>query len=165
MNPSADSQNTELSRRHFLKSGVGTLAVGATAGIVTQGVAQAQTAAAPAAGSDLGNYTKSGFPAANLGSVRDSLEKLSLSDELICTTQQPVYVLPRDHKFHGGQFYATNHFWEWHYFSGFAKDAAGNEYALFFGTDPVGYDPKTGGYAFLPAVVSISPIKEGKKYY
>jgi predicted secreted hydrolase len=165
MNSSADSQNTELSRRHFLKSGAGTLAAGAMAGIATQGVAQAQAAAANAAASDLGNYNKSGFPAANLGSVRDSLEKLSLSDELVCTTQQPVYVLPRDHKFHGGQFYATNHFWEWHYFSGFAKDAAGNEYALFFGTDPVGYDPKTGGYAFLPAVVSISPIKEGKKYY
>jgi hypothetical protein len=36
---------------------------------------------------------------------------------------------------------------------------------MFFGTDPVGYDPNTGGFAFLPAVISISPIKAGKKYY
>lgn len=106
----------------------------------------------------------SGFPATNMGSVRDALLPLQFSDELVVTTPQPVYVLPRDHKFHAGQFYAANHFWEWHYFSGFCTDAVGNEYAMFFGTSPSGYDPETGGYGFTPAVISISPIKEGKKY-
>lgn len=105
-----------------------------------------------------------GFPAINLGSVRDSLLPLQLSDELVVTTPQPVYVLPRDHKLHAGQFYAANHFWEWHYFSGFCKDADGNDYALFFGIAPAGYNPETGGFGFTPAVISISPISEGRKY-
>ena len=75
-----------------------------------------------------GTYHPSGFPASNLGSVRESLTPLAMSSELVVTTQQPVYVLPRDHKFHAGGFYACNEFWEWHYFSGFAKDAEGNDY-------------------------------------
>ena len=36
------------------------------------------------------------------------------------------------------RFYACNEFWEWHYFSGFKKEAEGNDYALFFGTDSMG---------------------------
>jgi predicted secreted hydrolase len=107
----------------------------------------------------------SGFPAKNLPPVLETLKPLQFSSELVCTTAQPVYLLPRDHKFHAGGFYACNEFWEWHYFSGFAKDAEGNDYALFFGTDPVGYNPETGGYGFCPAVLSISPLKEGKKYH
>ena len=112
-----------------------------------------------------GTYRPSGFPAPGLGTVRDSLIPLQMSNELVCTTPQPVFVLPRDHKFHAGQFYATNHFWEWHYWSGFCQDQDGKDYALFFGTDPVGYDPKSGGYAFLPAVISVSPIADKKKHY
>ena len=81
------------------------------------------------------------------------------------TTPQPVYVLPRDHKYHAGQFYACNDYWEWHYWSGFGRDRDGNEYALFFGSAPAGYDPATGMHAFYPNVVSISPIKEGRKAY
>jgi hypothetical protein len=61
------------------------------------------------------------------------------------------------------RFYACNEFWAWHYFSGFAKEAEGNDYALFFGTDSMGYDPKSGGYAFLPAVISISPGQCGNR--
>lgn len=37
--------------------------------------------------------------------------------------------------------------------------------AIFFGSDPVGSDPKTGKHAFMPNVISISPLDEGKKYY
>jgi hypothetical protein len=104
-------------------------------------------------------------PAKDLGPSGDALLPLATSSERVVTTPQPVYMLPRDHTFHASQFYANNQFWEWHYWSGFCKDAAGNDYALFFGTDPVGYDPKTGGFGLLPAVFSISPIKEGRKYY
>ena len=151
------SEPVAASRREILAGGG--VAIGAAAAL------GAIPSAAVAAGNSRNAIEASGFPAKNLGSVRDSLLPLQFSDELVVTTPQPVYVLPRDHKFHSGQFYATNHFWEWHYFSGFCTDTDGNEYAMFFGTDPVGYDPKTGGFAFLPAVISISPIKEGKKYY
>jgi len=167
-NETAINHENDLASTHVSRRGLVVGAAAAAAGLIAQSATANAAQAngfATQAGSDLGNYAKSGFPAANLGSVRASLEKLSMSDELICTTQQPVYVLPRDHKFHSGQFYATNHFWEWHYWSGFCTDAEGNEYAFFLGTDPVGYDPKTGGYAFLPAVISISPIAEGKKYH
>ena len=121
--------------------------------------------AADAQGGPSADIKATGFPAPNLPGVREALAPLQMSSEFVCTVPQPVYALPRDHKFHAGGFYATNHFWEWHYWSGFAKDDQGNDYALSFGTDPVGYNPQTGGYAFLPAVVSISPIKEGRKYH
>jgi len=156
-----------MQRRNLLKAGVGTAAAASIAALVTT---KSKTAAQTSVGQQpLGcpdNAIKpSGFPAKNLPTVRETIKPIQFSDELVCTTPQPVYLLPRDHKFHAGGFYACNEFWEWHYFSGFAKDSKGNDYALFFGTDPVGYDPKTGGYAFLPAVISISPIKEGKKYH
>jgi len=50
-------------------------------------------------------------------------------------------------------FLPNTDFWEWHYWSGYGKD------------DPVGYDPETGKHAFMPNVISISPLDEGKKYY
>ena len=123
------------------------------------------TASAAATPPSDGTYHPTGFPAPGLETVRESLIPLQMSDELVCTTPQPVFVFPRDHKFHAGAFYATNHYWEWHYWSGFCQDEEGKEYAVFFGTDPVGYDPKTGGYGFLPAVISVSPIADKKKYY
>lgn len=55
------------------------------------------------------NHT--GFPAQNLGNVRDSILPLQMSEEFVVTTPQPVYVLPRDHKFHGGEFYSQNGAW------------------------------------------------------
>jgi hypothetical protein len=129
--------------------------------------ASAQDATPPAAaeGANDGTYVPSGYPAMNLGTPRDSILPLQMSEELVVTTPQPVYVLPRDHKFHSGEFYATNDYWEWHYWSGFGTDEEGNEYALFFGTDPVGYDPATGLHGFMPAIASISPIAEGVKYF
>lgn len=49
-----------------------------------------------------------GYPAKDLGTVHDSIYPLQMSEELVVTTPQPVYVLPRDHKFHGGEFYSQN---------------------------------------------------------
>lgn len=49
-----------------------------------------------------------GFPAKGLGNCRDAIYPLQMSEELIVTTPQPVYVLPRDHKFHSGEFYSQN---------------------------------------------------------
>ncbi|MCY3006759.1 MAG: hypothetical protein NTV29_12405 [Planctomycetota bacterium] len=151
-----------MQRRDLLKAGVGSAAAASVAALVTS---ESQTAQGQQPQGSSGNAIKpTGFPAKNLPPVRETIKPLQLSDELVCTTPQAVYLLPRDHKFHAGGFYACNEFWEWHYFSGFAKDNEGNDYALFFGTDPVGYNAETGGYAFLPAIISISPIKEGKKY-
>lgn len=82
----------------------------------------------------------------------------------VMPTAHQAYVRPRDHKFHADQFFATNHFWEWHHWSGTCKDTAGNEYALFFETDPVGYKFDNEGNGFVPAVLSISPINAGIKY-
>jgi hypothetical protein len=154
-----------LDRRSFLAAQAAAIAAvtplaSGTLAAVSLGSLAADAQAAPAA-----DIPATGFPTPNLPGVREALEPVQMSSEFVCTEPQPVYALPRDHKFHAGGFYATNHFWEWHYWSGFAKDDQGNDYALFFGTDPVGYNPQTGGYAFLPAVVSISPIKEGKKYH
>lgn len=156
--PEDTDTRPRLDRRRFLTTGVIGAGAGAAAALLPA-AATAQTGVAS------GTYLPTGFPAPGLGSVREAILPLQMSEEPIVTTAQPVYVLPRDHKFHAGQFYATNHFWEWHYWSGFCKDAAGNEYALFFGTDPVGYNRETGGYGFLPAVLSISPIKAGVKYH
>jgi predicted secreted hydrolase len=159
---SADpAQDLIPARRRFMARGAAIGAGGAVAGLSATAPAAAQSPAGSAPNAIL----PSGFPARNLGSSRESLLPMAMSTELVVTTPQPVYVLPRDHKFHSGQFYANNQYWEWHYWSGFCKDAEGNDYALFFGTDPVGYDPKTGGFGFLPAVFSISPIKEGRKYH
>src|SRR4029079_14583360 len=48
---------------------------------------------------------------------------------------QALYTLPRDHRWHGGAFYETPEYWEWHYWTGFAKDvASGEEWGLFYTT-------------------------------
>ena len=64
------------------------------------------------AGSNVANNAilPSGFPAKNLPPVLETLKPLQFSSELVCTTAQPVYLLPRDHKFHAGGFYACNEF-------------------------------------------------------
>src|SRR5687768_6775166 len=30
---------------------------------------------------------------------------------------QALYTLPRDHRWHGGPFYTTGEYWEWHYWT------------------------------------------------
>jgi hypothetical protein len=87
-----------MDRRSFMTSGALTVA------------ASAASVSAVEAAPNRNAIAATGFPATNLGSVRDSLRPLALSDELVVTTPQPVYVLPRDHNFHSGQFYAANHF-------------------------------------------------------
>jgi hypothetical protein len=46
---------------------------------------------------------------------------------------QALYTLPRDHRWHGGPFYATSEYWEWHYWTGFVTDVeSGEEWGLFY---------------------------------
>ena len=56
-------------------------------------------------------HPRTGFPAPNLGKVRDSIYPLQMREDFVVMTPQPVYVLPRDHKFHGGEFYSQNGAW------------------------------------------------------
>jgi hypothetical protein len=59
---------------------------------------------------------------------------------------QALYTLPRDHRWHGGPFYTTVEYWEWHYWTGFATDiASGEEWGLFYTSNttqlPIGDAP------------------------
>lgn len=61
------------------------------------------------------------------------------------TGGQAVYSLPRDHRWHGGPFYETPEYWEWHYWTGFATDtASGEEWGLFYTTMRNAFNPDTG---------------------
>lgn len=70
---------------------------------------------------------------------------------------QALYSLPRDHRWHGGPFYETPEYWEWHYWTGFAKDvASGNEWGLFYTTMRNAIVPDTGE----PAVISFVSLTD-----
>jgi hypothetical protein len=46
---------------------------------------------------------------------------------------QALYSLPRDHRWHGGPFYTTSEYWEWHYWTAFVTDVeSGEEWGLFY---------------------------------
>jgi predicted secreted hydrolase len=58
---------------------------------------------------------------------------------------QAVYTLPRDHRWHGGAFYATDTYWEWHYWTAFVTDMdTGEEGGLFYTTMRNAFNPATG---------------------
>ena len=58
---------------------------------------------------------------------------------------QALYTLPRDHRWHGGPFYETNEYWEWHYWTGFVTDVdSGEEWGLFYTTMRNAFNPATG---------------------
>jgi hypothetical protein len=40
---------------------------------------------------------------------------------------QALYTLPRDHRWHGGRFYTTSEYWEWHYWTAFVTDVDSGE--------------------------------------
>src|SRR5215211_5963335 len=40
---------------------------------------------------------------------------------------QALYTLPRDHRWHGGMFYTTSEYWEWHYWTAFVTDVESGE--------------------------------------
>ncbi len=112
-----------------------------------------------------GTYSVSQYPLPGSPGVRSSIHDLAMSSELIVTTPQPVYVLPRDHKLHGGHFYAANEWSEWHYWTAFVKDKNGREFALFYGQMPIGYNAETGNYAMTAQTLSIAPLAENRTVY
>ncbi len=58
---------------------------------------------------------------------------------------QAVYTQPRDHRWHGGPFYETEEYWEWHYWTAFVTDvASGEEWGLFSTTMRNAFNPATG---------------------
>jgi predicted secreted hydrolase len=58
---------------------------------------------------------------------------------------QALYRLPQDHRWHGGPFYQTDAYWEWHYWTGFASDVdSDEEWGLFYTTMRNAFNPATG---------------------
>ena len=58
---------------------------------------------------------------------------------------QALYTLPRDHRWHGGPFYETSEYWEWHYWTAFVTDVdSGDEWGLFYTTMRNAFNPATG---------------------
>ncbi len=58
---------------------------------------------------------------------------------------QALYTLPRDHRWHGGPFYATSEYWEWHYWTAFVANVeSGEEWGLFYTTMRNAFNPETG---------------------
>ena len=58
---------------------------------------------------------------------------------------QALYSLPRDHRWHGGPFYETNEYWEWHYWTAFVRDVESDEeWGLFYTTMRNAFNPATG---------------------
>lgn len=58
---------------------------------------------------------------------------------------QALYSLPRDHRWHGGPFYETAEYWEWHYWTAFVRDVATDEeWGLFYTTMRNAFNPATG---------------------
>ena len=63
---------------------------------------------------------------------------------------QALYTLPRDHRWHGGPFYTTGEYWEWHYWTGFVTDVdSGEEWGLFYTTMRNAFNPVTSEPAVL----------------
>src|SRR5215217_6142718 len=56
---------------------------------------------------------------------------------------QALYTLPRDHRWHGGPFYETSEYWEWHYWTSFVTDVdSGEEWGLFYTCSNTQYAPR-----------------------
>jgi predicted secreted hydrolase len=70
---------------------------------------------------------------------------------------QALYSLPRDHRWHGGPFYTTGEYWEWHYWTGFVTDVdSGDEWGLFYTTMRNAFIPETGE----PAVINFVSLTD-----
>ena len=58
---------------------------------------------------------------------------------------QALYRLPHDHRWHGGPFYETSEYWEWHYWTAFVADVeTGEEWGIFYTTMRNAFNPATG---------------------
>src|SRR5215218_6281514 len=72
-------------------------------------------------------------------------------------TGQALYTLPNDHRWHGGPFYQQNEYWEWHYWTAFAKVVdSGNEWGLFYTTMRNAFIPEIGE----PAVINFVSLTD-----
>jgi predicted secreted hydrolase len=79
-------------------------------------------------------------------------------------TGQALYTLPNDHRWHGGPFYQQNEYWEWHYWTAFAKVVdTGEEWGLFYTTMRNAFIPQTGE----PAVINFVSLTDfaSKTFY
>jgi len=133
----APSSSTEVSRRRVV-GGALTAGLGAMLAASETPLAVAAQEATPEAGAET-----------------STLETVS---------GQALYTLPRDHRWHGGSFYETGEYWEWHYWTGFAHDVdTGEEWGLFYTTMRNAFIPETG----QPAVINFVSLTDlaSKTFY
>jgi predicted secreted hydrolase len=79
-----------------------------------------------------------------LVAAQDATPEAATTSTIETTSGQALYTLPRDHRWHGGPFYATAEYWEWHYWTGFATDVdSGDEWGLFYTTMRNSFNPGT----------------------
>ena len=95
-----------------------------------------------------------GLGAALTGGVAAAQEATPQSEDGTSTIEtvsgQAVYTLPRDHRWHGGPFYETPEYWEWHYWTAFVRDIdTDDEWGLFYTTMRNAFNPATGEPAVL----------------
>lgn len=80
----------------------------------------------------------------------------------ILTEDQPIYRLPRDHAYHGGPFWRTNDFNEWHYITILGKDLdTGNDVSVFWVPLSQGWI-QSEGRPLQNALFSFHDIKTGE---
>jgi hypothetical protein len=84
--------------------------------------------------------------AAGGSSLADAQDATPVSTDEASTIEtasgQALYSLPRDHRWHGGPFYTTAEYWEWHYWTGLVTDVdSGDEWGLFYTCNDTQYAP------------------------
>ena len=87
-----------------------------------------------------------GGPAATRANAQEATPGAGEAATTIETVSgQALYTLPRDHRWHGGPFYETGEYWEWHYWTAFVHDVEnGEEWGLFYTTMRNAFNPLTG---------------------
>lgn len=83
---------------------------------------------------------------AKVRAVEDATPEAASAPSTIETVSaQALYTLPRDHRWHGGSFYETSEYWEWHYWTAIVQDVeSGDEWGLFYTTMRNAFNPATG---------------------
>jgi len=137
-------------RRRFLAGGAA-IGGGLASALVGGGCATAQQGAGPV-----------GAATGAAGVAGVSGDKAGFTGPGIMTEEQPLYRLPRDHAYHGGPFYRTNDFNEWHYITILGKDLeTGNDVSVFWVPLSQGWI-QAEGRPLQNALFSFHDIKTGE---
>lgn len=85
------------------------------------------------------------LPAGRTAAQEATPETSAQTSTIETVSGQALYSLPRDHRWHGGEFYTAMEYWEWHYWTAFVTDVhSGEEWGLFYTTMRNAFNPETG---------------------